>query len=344
MTVVDRVREALAARYYRQVPPRVLRLHSVGAMLSALDDPYTAYLPPEDYRLLRQEIASRYSGIGATVLPGAGGLVVVSLRPGPASRAGVRVGDTIIGIGGVAAARLNLADALSRILGPRGTQVRLELLRRGLRLDVQVRRDVVHAPVVGARLLSYAGRRWGAVRLSSFCFGAAQLVGRQIRMLAHQGAQGFVLDLRANPGGLLDQAVAVSSLFIDRGVVVSLAGAHRSPRVYRAGDRAATTLPLVVLVDRNSASSAEIVAAALRDNHRATLVGERTYGKALVQSVDPLGNGAALELTIARYYTPAGNDISGVGVVPQIHAVDDPRTPQDEALAAALSVLARPTS
>jgi carboxyl-terminal processing protease len=151
-----------------------------------------------------------------------------------------------------------------------------------------------------------------------------------------------VLDLRQNPGGLLDEAVAVSSLFLARGVVVSLAGRHEPREVFRAVGGVATREPVVVLVDRFSASSAEIVAAALRDHHRATLVGERTFGKALVQSIDPLHNGAALELTIARYFTPSGSDISNVGVAPQIHAVDEERTPDDEALAAALRVLARP--
>ena len=136
--------------------------------------------------------------------------------------------------------------------------------------------------------------------------------------------QGFVLDLRQNPGGLLDQAVAVSSLFLDRGVVVSLVGRHEPHEVFRAIGGTATRLPVVVLVDRYSASSSEIVAAALRDHHRATVVGERTFGKALVQSIDPLDNGAALELTIARDYTPSGEDISNVGVAPQIHGCGRP--------------------
>ncbi len=343
-TVVDRVREALAARYYRPVPTRVLRLGSVGAMISALGDPYTAYLPPPDYRLVRQETAARYSGIGVSVLPSRAGLVVAALRPGPALAAGVRVGDTIVGIGGAPAGRLGAAQALARILGPRGTQVRLQLLRDGRLLHLTVRRDVVRAPVVHAQLLSYAGRRWGEVRLSSFRAGTAGLLRRELETLQQQGARGFVLDLRDNPGGLLDQAVAVSSLFLDRGVIVSVSGAHTPLHTYRAGPRGATRLPLVVLVDRYSASSAEVVAAALRDNRRATVVGERTFGKALVQSLDPLGNGAALELTVAHYYTPSGEDISGTGVVPQVHAADDPRTPEDEALGAALRVLARPTS
>jgi carboxyl-terminal processing protease len=341
-SVVDEVRSALAARYYRPVPDRVLRLDSVGQIISALRDPYTAYLAPPDYRLVRQETASAYTGIGVSLLPSARGYEVVSLSPGPAARAGVRVGDTIVRIDGVAAGRLSMSHAVTRILGKPGTTVSLGL-RRGTRaLELRIRRGLVHAPSVQARLLSYAGDRWGDVRLSGFRTGAAVVLGREIRRLQHEGARGFVLDLRQNPGGLLDEAVAVSSLFLARGVVVSLAGRHEPREVFRAVGGVATREPVVVLVDRFSASSAEIVAAALRDHHRATLIGERTFGKALVQSIDPLHNGAALELTIARYFTPSGSDISNVGVAPQIHAVDEERTPEDEALAAALRVLARP--
>ena len=342
--VVAEVREALADRYYRPVPTSVLKLGSVDAMLSALRDPYTAYLEPTDYRLLRQATASRYSGIGVSVLPSARGLVVVALRPGPAQHAGIKRGDTIVRIGSRSAVRLGLRAASARILGAPGTHVRLELTRGARHFYVNVRRATVGAPTVEAKLVSYAGRRFGVLRLNAFRVGAAVVLRRQLELLDRERASGLVLDLRGNPGGLFDQAIAVSSLFLGRGVVVSLTGAHNPRHVYRASGGVATRLPLVVLVDRMSASSAEIVAAALRDNHRATLVGQRTFGKALVQSIDPLGNGAALELTIARYYTPSGKDISSVGVTPQIHAVDDPRTPRDEALGAALRVLVGPTS
>jgi carboxyl-terminal processing protease len=313
-------------------------------MISALGDPYTAYLAPLDYTLLRQQTESHYSGIGASVLPSPRGLVVVSLRPGPAVTAGLHTGDTIVRIDGASSALLGATGARTRILGPRGTHVRLQVLRGRMRFSVDVRRGVVPAPAVDATLLSYGGRRWGDLRLGAFRAGAAAAVRQAILALERRGATGLVLDLRENPGGLLDQAVAVSSLFLDKGVVVSLAGAHSPREVYRALGHAATRLPLVVLVDRYSASSSEIVAAALNDNQRATLVGERTFGKALVQSLDPLDNGAALEITIARYTTPSGLNISGVGVVPRIHAVDDPRTSRDEALQTALAVLARPTS
>jgi carboxyl-terminal processing protease len=342
--VVDEVRAALAGQYYRPVPAAVLQLGSVPKMISALGDPYTAYLAPPDYRLLREQTESHYSGIGASVLPSPRGLVVVSLQPGPAVTAGLHVGDTIVRIDGITSAPLGMTGAKARILGPRGTHVRLEVLRGRKRIDVDVRRGMVPAPVVDAALLSYGGRRWGVLHLGAFRAGAEAAVRKEIVALQHEGAAGFVLDLRENPGGLLGQAVAVSSLFLDKGVVVSLAGAHSPREVYRALGNVATRLPLVVLVDRYSASSSEIVAAALDDNQRATLVGERTFGKALVQSFDPLHNGAALEITIARYTTPSGRNISGIGVVPRIHAVDDPRTGRDEALETALRVLARPTS
>ena len=343
-SVVDEVRAALVDHYYRPVPASVLQLRSVGEMISVLGDPYTAYLTPPDYELVRQQTESHYTGIGVSVLPSPRGLVVISVRPGPAASAGLHAGDTIVSVDGVSSARLGLNAASARILGPRGTHVRLAVVRGGTKVDLDVRRGIVSAPIVESALLSYGGRRWAHLRLGVFRAGAAAALRLQIRRLADDGAAGLVLDLRENPGGLLDQAVAVSSLFLDRGVVVSLAGAHNPRTVYRASGRVATRLPLVVLVDRYSASSSEIVAAALNDNQRATLVGERTFGKALVQSLDPLDNGAALEITVARYTTPAGRNISGVGVVPTIHAVDDPRTARDEALVTALRVLARPTS
>jgi carboxyl-terminal processing protease len=163
---------------------------------------------------------------------------------------------------------------------------------------------------------------------------------RALRKLERQNAAGIVLDLRGNPGGVFDQAVGVSSLFLDRGVIVTLVGVHSGRHVYTAKG-GATRLPLVVLVDRKSASAAEIVAAALQDNRRAVIVGENTFGKALVQSIRPLGNGAALRLTTAHYVTPSGADISLRGVAPDLHAVDDPKTPLDEALQAALSLFLR---
>jgi carboxyl-terminal processing protease len=342
--VVDQVREALALRYYRDVPPRVLKLGSVDAMISALGDPYTEYLPHADYELLQREMAGTYVGIGISVLPGRSGLVVDAIHPGPALTAGIRVGDTIVRIGTSPVLGLDAEQALTRIAGPRGSTVRLKLLRRGRVLWVSVPREQLRNDDVQGRIVAFAGRRWGDVRVAAFASGTSAALRRELERLQWAGASGIVLDLRDNPGGLLTEAVSVTSLFLQRGVVVTLRGAHRATAVYRARGGVVTRLPLVVLVDRGTASSAEVVAAALRDHHRALVVGQRTYGKALVQSIDPLGNGGALELTVAHYYTASGADISGVGIVPDMLAVDRPQTPQDEALATALQVLAQPTS
>jgi carboxyl-terminal processing protease len=201
-------------------------------------------------------------------------------------------------------------------------------------------RATIQAPTVRARLLQKGGLRVGYLRVSAFRLGASAVLGRSLRRLAHENAAGIVLDLRGNPGGVFSQGIAVASLFLDRGVVVTLVGAHGRRHGYSARP-GANRLPLVVLVDHGSASAAEIVAAALQDNRRALVVGENTYGKAVVQSIRPLDNGAALRLTTARYLTPAGRDISERGVRPDLRAVDDPRTRTDETLQAALRLFLR---
>jgi carboxyl-terminal processing protease len=336
-SLVDEVRVELASRYYRPVPRKVLQLGTVESILAALEDPYTEYLDPAAYRLLRHETARSYSGIGATLLPTTGGLTVTDVQAGPARAAGIRIGDRIVAIDGARTIGMPFEKALARIIGPEGSTVSLQLRRGAQGLGVSIVRQRIDAPVVSSRLLAVRHRRRvGYVRLSAFRTGAAQVLRVELRRLERARASAIVLDLRGNPGGLLDQAVSVASLFLDRGVVASVESALHHGEVLQARANGATRLRLVVLVDRTSASAAEVVAAALHDNNRATLVGENTYGKALVQTVTPLTNGAALRLTTARYLTPAGMDISGKGIRPDVVAVDDRMTPDDEALAAAL--------
>jgi len=336
-----RVRVELRAGYYRSLPPQVLALGSVPAMLAALHDPYTEYLDPAAYRLIRGETGERYSGVGLTLWPVAGGLGVAAVPPGPAREAGLHPGDTILSIDGRTAAGLGFDEALGRILGPPGTSVALRVRRGSEVRSVRLVRRRLAAPQIQFRLIEVSGRRVAYLRLASFRSGAAAAMTTLLRRLERDRASAVVLDLRGNPGGLLSQAVAVSSLFLRDGTIVSIEGAHLSRVVYRARpDRAvAPRLPLAVLVDRWSASSAEVVAAALHDNARATLVGESTFGKGLVQTLRPLPNGGALKLTTARYLTPVGVDISGVGVVPDVMAYDDLATPGDDALNAAIEVV-----
>jgi carboxyl-terminal processing protease len=341
--VLNEVRSELANRYYRAVPSRILGLDSVDAMLAALDDPYTTYLDPISYEALADDAAARFPGVGLSVIPARDGVRVAAARRGPARDAGVRTGDVIVGVDRVPLGSVSFDEALGLMRGRAGTTVRL-LIRRGSQLleFVLVRRTVA-MPSVSSALASEEGKRVGYLRVSEFRADAARELRLAVAELDREHPSGIVLDLRGNPGGLLDQAIDVTSLFLDRGVIVSVSGAHQTNRVYRARGHATTNLPLVVLVDGGSASSAEIVAAALRDNGRAEIVGERTFGKALVQSVEPLPDGGALKLTTAHYVTPAGVDIANRGIEPDVRVRDRPGSPVDEALAAAIRTLSAST-
>lgn len=341
--LVEQVRSTLETRYYRQLPPSILGRPTVATIIAALEDPYTAYLAPAEASELRRRAEGRYSGIGATVTPRGSGLVVTSAPPGPARAAGLRTGDLIVTIDGVAAAQLSAETAIQAIIGPKGTAVALGVLREGDRLAFRiVRADVVSAPVRASVVVRY-GRRIGLLRIYRFTEGTSERVRLAALELRAKGVTGYVLDLRSNPGGLLEEAVGVASVFLDGGVVTRISGAHEPLRVLRAGGGALRPrLPVVVVVNRYSASSSEVVAAALQENHRAFVVGEPTFGKALVQAVEKLDGGAALRLTAARYLTPRGRDISGAGVTPDVFAVDDPSTLANEALPEALAVLPVP--
>src|SRR5215467_5563316 len=190
-TAVAEVRDALAARYYRPVSAGVLKLESVDAMLSALRDPYTAYLSPTGYKLVQRDTASTYSGIGVDVLPTTKGLVVVSVQPGPARRAGVEQGDTIVAVAGASVVGVDAAAALAQVgsIAP-GSPVQLELVRHGRTLHMTVPHGLIHATAVQSKLLAYGGARWGDVRIASFRSGVALTVASQVERLQRQGAQG----------------------------------------------------------------------------------------------------------------------------------------------------------
>jgi carboxyl-terminal processing protease len=319
---LEQVRTELVSHYYRRLPKSVLDKPTVDGLLGALHDRYTTYLSPSQYRLARRSLAGGYGGIGVTVLPAPGGLLVRRTMNGPARIAGVLAGDTIMAVDGAATASLSFDEALGRILGRPGSTVRLRVLRDGRAIRFRLVRRTFALQSVHTRLVN----RVGVVRVDTFSRGSAAAAKTALRRLERQRAKALVLDLRGNPGGLLGQAVAVSSLFLHRRAsVVSLAGAHKPLRILYSTGGPASSIPLAVLVDRGSASASEVVAGALKDHGRATLVGERTYGKSLVQQIVRLPSGAALKLTVARYLTPAGVDISRNGVQPDIrsqHALD----------------------
>ena len=340
--VVDRLREEVRQElqndYYRPVEADVLARETVPEMLEALGDPYTEYLTPEEYDSLQNRTARSYSGVGLTVGPVGEGLIVTSALLGPAREAGIRKGDVIVSIDGKPTSNLPFERSVTLIKGDQGTIVHLAVLRAGDSgtMHFTVVRQDIPTPAIRSRLIRVAGTPLGYVRLFGFPGSATGRVEQATESLVERGAQGLILDLRDNPGGLLAQAVQAVSLFLPEGVVCTVQGVHHPPQVFdAAGGARYPTLPLVVLMNGGTASAAEIVAAALGDNGRAVLVGERTYGKASVQSVHQLSNGGALKLTTARYRTPAGLDITGLGVGPDVLAADDPLTRPDEAVVTA---------
>ena len=338
---IGQVRQELVNAYYRPVPETVLSEPSIPEILRELDDPYTEYLSPAEFGTLKTRTARSYSGVGLTVAPSKRGLLVTSTLGGPAREAGIRRGDLIVRIQGRPAGELSFEQSLSLITGEKGTLVRLTVKRaRQGTIHFALVRQEIDAPSLRTRLVTGPGAKHGYIRLHSFRAGTAAHLERAVRSVVRSGAKGVIVDLRDNPGGLISQAIASVSLFVDDGVVCTTAGLHQNRHEFRAsGDPRFPNVPLVILVNAASASAAEIVAAALQEHERALVVGRRTFGKASVQSIRPLANGGALKLTTATYRTPRGHDLAEKGVRPSIRAYDDPRTRTDEGLSRAQRIL-----
>jgi carboxyl-terminal processing protease len=342
VSVVDEVRAELTSAYYRWIEPDVLRLETVDEIVTGLEDPHTDYLTPAEFESIQETTEGTYSGIGLTVGPVRRGLLVTSALRGPARQAGIRKGDVIVSIDGERVGALPFDRSLALIKGEIGTLVRLTVRRpnKGT-IDFTVMRQEIDVPPISARMMKVGKARLGYLRVFGFPDGAAERIETATTRLVEQGARGVVIDLRDNPGGLFSQAVSAASVYLESGIVCRTDGVHEEAKTYNVtGDAMYPELPLVVLVNSGSASAAEILAGALFDYDRATLVGERTFGKASVQTIAPLRNGGALKLTTAKYVTPAGADITGRGIHPGILAVDDPLTDRDEALLIARRTLA----
>ena len=338
--ITDRIQDD----FYKKVDPQKLRERSLKGTVEALDDPFSQYLPPNEAQQFAQAVEGQFEGVGMTVDEDRRGLRVLNSFPNsPARKAGITKGDLITAVNGRPLAGVDSRVATGRIKGPAGTSVTLEVnaAGRGKSRKVRVKRAKIDVPLVESRLVERKGKKVGVVKLASFSTGAHGEVRAAIERLKKRGAQGFVLDLRGNGGGLLKEAVLVSSQFIENGEIVSVRGRTRANRTENAeGDAIAPKDKVVVLVDGGSASASEITAGALRDRHRGTLVGQRTFGKGLVQEVEPLSNGGVLDLTVANYYLPSGKTIPlRKGLRPQVEARDNPKTTRDEALPVALDEL-----
>ena len=338
--VIDQIEDD----FIREVDVEKLQDASLKGIISALGDRYSHYFSPREALQFQQSVEGRFEGVGMRIEEVRRGLQVVSVFEGsPAQRAGIKQGATITAVNGESIAGQSAEIATAKIKGPPGTSVRLTLLEpdgKGRR-TLEVERERITVPTVETKLETVDGKKLGVVELISFSPGAHGEVRAAIEKLRARGARGIVLDVRGNGGGLLREAVLVASTFVEDGAVVSTDGRNRGRRTFTAeGEALDPKLPLVVLVDGGSASASEIVAGALRDRGRATLVGEMTFGMGVFQEVLPLSYGGALDLSVGRYYLPSGEDVGTKGIVPEVKARDKPRTRRDEALPIAVQRVA----
>ena len=339
--------DSIQQNFYKPVDKSTLDDASLKGIVEALDDPFSHYLTPKEADRFDESVSGEFEGVGMNVEQDRRGLKVLRVfENSPAESSGIRRGDLIVEVDGRSLAGIDSGVATSRIKGPSGTSVRLSVVSPGgdsVR-RVSVKRERISVPVASGRIVERDGKKLGVVELTGFSAGAHGLLRREIDQLLRKGAEGIVLDLRGNGGGLLSEAVLVSSIFIENGKIVSVRGRSRAERTQDAqGDAIKEDIPVAVLVDRGSASASEIVTGALRDRDRATVVGTRTFGKGLVQEVNRLSNGGVLDLTVANYYLPDGETITKAGIKPQVKAQDDPETDRDEALPKALDTLLAPS-
>jgi carboxyl-terminal processing protease len=347
----DQVQSLIEDDYYRKVPDDKLTNGSINGMVKTLKDPYTHYFDPEQNKQFEQIISGSYTGVGMAVNDDKRGLLVTLTYPGsPARQGGLKAGDVITAVNGKSIAGEPADAAVAKIKGPEGTKVKLTYatpIKKGGKpigpaKTVELTRKSIDIPVADGKLYKRDGRKVGVVRLASFTETAGDAVSKQIDKLKKQGADSFVLDLRGNGGGRLDQAVAVSSIFIHNGMIVATDGRTREREQFDAvKSDFRTTAPLAVLVDRGSASSSEITSGALKYRDRALIVGTRTFGKGVFQEVTELKNGGAISLTVGRYVLPGNHYITKAGLAPDLKVEDNPKTKPDEALDASFAALAK---
>jgi carboxyl-terminal processing protease len=340
--------ELIEDNYYRPVQGGSLSDGSLRGMVRELrqrnHDRFSDYYSAASLRRFNEEISGRFSGIGIAVTPVRSGLRASHVfRRSPAERAGIEVGDVIVSVDGRSLHGMGTEAATGLIKGPDGTDVVLGVVQppRPRPSRLRLTREEISLPVVTSRVKEVDGRTLGYIRLSTFSEGVHAYLARAVKKVEAKGAEGMVLDLRSNGGGLLQEAVLSASIFLPEGeVVVTTDSRTQGHAIYKTRGGNLPRRPLVVLVDGNTASAAEILTAALADDGGAEVVGEQTYGKGVFQQELGLSNGGALKLTVGEYFTPKGVNLAGDGIVPDVRARDLPGTAADEALERAYGVLA----
>ena len=338
--LVNQVLGLLSKEYYRKVDTNTLVNKGLSQIVAGLHDPYSHYYDPKQYESFQQLTDPHLSGIGVNIHGTRKGVRILQVFGGtPAANAGLAHGEQIVAVGSQSLAgphpKANANRAAHLIKGPAGTNVTITVLRGRRTFKKTLTRADVIVPVADSRLLTYHGTKIGYVALAQFSPGSAQEVRQQVQKMLHQGAQTLILDLRDNGGGLVEEAVRTASIFIPSGTIVSTHGRAVAPQVYLAtGNAISTSIPMVVLVNRDTASAAEIVTGALKDHARATVVGTRTYGKGVFQGIERLRNGGALDFTVGEYFTPNGTNLGapsvregrsvsrGRGIKPQVYVAE----------------------
>jgi carboxyl-terminal processing protease len=332
----SQVLDLVERNYVKDISQSELINSSVKGMLQGLD-PHSNFLSPEEFKEMQQTTSGEFFGVGIEISLENGQVVIVApIEDTPAFRAGLQTGDVILSINGQAAQELSLQEVVSRIRGPKGTEVELTVLHSNAKTPQNFRivRDAIPLVSVKSKKLE-DGYYW--LRLTRFSERTTDELKETLKTVEKEvrkgdGLKGIVLDLRNNPGGLLDQAVSVSDLFLEQGVIVSIKGREeKRDHVYEASKQAdKIRVPTVVLVNAGSASASEIVAGALRDQKRALIIGERTFGKGSVQKIIPLPDGSGLKLTVALYYTPNGASIQAEGIAPDMEVPFETPPPEDK--------------
>ncbi|BAY33166.1 carboxyl-terminal protease [Tolypothrix tenuis PCC 7101] len=294
---------------------------SIREMLKKLDDPYTRFMDPDEFKNMQVDTSGELTGIGITISQDEKTkqlVVIAPIEDTPAFKAGILSKDEILKIDGKSTQGMDTNQAVSLIRGTAGTKVKLTIRRSGQTKDFEITRARIEIhPVKYSQKTSPAGNL-GYIRLNQFSANAGKEMQQAIKDLETKKVVGYVLDLRGNPGGLLFSSVEIARMWLDKGTIVSTIDRQGEQEREVANGRALTDKPMVVLVDKGSASASEILSGALQDNKRATLVGTQTFGKGLVQSVRPLEDGSGLAVTIAKYHTPSGKDINKHGIDPDI--------------------------
>lgn len=340
--------ELIEDNYYRRVSSGELTDASLQGMVRELrrahHDRFSEYFSPQALARFNEEIAGRFSGIGLAVTQVKQGLRVDQVFPrSPAQKAGIAPGELVVSVNGDSIAGVSSTISTERIKGPEGTEVTIGLRKRpsGKTRELTVTRAQVALPIVTSHVVHTPHGELGYVRMTSFSEGVHAPLREAVQKLERRGAEGIVLDLRGNGGGLLDEAVLSASVFLPKDeVVVTTSSRTQGHAVYKTVGGNLPLRPIAVLIDRNTASAAEILTAALADDAGAKVVGTRSYGKGVFQQELPLSNGGALKLTVGEYFTPNGVNLAqSGGIHPDVKARDDPRTRRDEALERALGAL-----